>query len=161
VLNILRLFYWVDAMTDDANAEYNIQSIKRLFFDPQYGGSRQAETAVLKLVEGYRAAFQYLNAAVPASAQREIESETESEYWITPEQLNRQLRVLLVSGHLDDAARDRFRDAATQLGFTIHYEPGFDRVDSETDYRAKLADILAAHFTGQVMLERAVARGGR
>lgn len=77
------------------------------------------------------------------------------------EQLNRQLRVLLVSGHLDDAARDRFRDAATQLGFTIHYEPGFDRVDSETDYRAKLADILAAHFTGQVMLERAVARGGR
>ena len=144
----------------DADNVEQIRKMKDLFFDSKCGGDRLAEQAVLKMVEGYRASFKYLNKAVQANDQREIESETEEEYWITPEQLKRQLKVLLTSGHADEVSRDRFRAAAKEKGFTIHYEMGFSPDDCETDYRARMAGHLADHYAAEVMVERAVERGG-
>ena len=149
-----------DGEFDSDNVE-QIRKIKDLFFDPKCGGDRLAEKAVLKMVDGYRASFEYLNKVVPADAQCEIESEADEEYWITPKQLKRQITVLLTSGHADDVSRDKFRAAAKEKGFTIHYEMGISPDVSETYYRARMADHLADYYVSQVMTERAIERGGR
>lgn len=134
--------------------EDDIEAIKLLFFDPKYGGSRELRGVVEGYVASYQQALAYINKAMPAQQQREIEDD---EYWFSAEKLEAQISGLLGVRHIHvPKEKEKFFEHAKALGVIDANEPYDDNVAEEYSYQ--FATALSRYYAAKVQVSQVLGR---
>ena len=150
-------------MEPEETLKVDIAKIKPLFFDPQFGGSRELEQVVNGMVDAHKRMFRYISQQMSGEEQRAAERETREEFgneWISATaQLRTTLERLLLMR--SDASKAKLLDAVVTLGITDQEieNSGFSGDFKAESYIEMFVEQLATHYEANVQIAQSFGRG--
>ena len=155
----------------ETEREHDIEKIKRLFFDPQYGGSMALRATVDEMANAHKTMLSYINKHTPSDEQKRTERELEEFGLEAASDVGRFRQTLeqLLGAHLSNVApkaeqnRQKFMEGIHALGLedpTIE-ATGFSPDVKMESYEELYVHVLAGYYTANLQLAQAFGRGGQ